>query len=48
MTSAKRHLKLGELRAVVVGELREKRRERAVDEVHDARPRVRRACRLWE
>src|SRR6185436_16453197 len=36
MTSAKRHLKLAELRPVVAGEPREKCRQRAIDEVHDA------------
>jgi hypothetical protein len=35
MTSAKRHLKFGELRPVIIGEPREKRRERAIYEVHD-------------
>ena len=37
MTVAKRRLKGGKLRAIVAGELRQERRERPVDEVHDAR-----------
>ena len=36
MLLAKRRLKLGELRAIVAGELREKCRQRPIDEVHDA------------